>query len=123
MRVELIDEGKPEKLNLEIEESYGDCGKKIQEIEAEFGNVSFITYIDYNIPTNKINMTTITNFESYDYTIVKYKKDVSSGQQCRNIMGLTVCTGSGGCKEVGPRTHKEENQESIYEVNTVFYDV
>ena len=78
MRVELIDEGKPEKLNLEIEDSYGDCGNKIQEIEAEFGNVSFITYIDYNISTNKINMTTITNFESYDYTIVKYKKDVSS---------------------------------------------
>ena len=58
---------KPEKLNLEIEDSYGDCGNKIQEIEAEFGNVSFITYIDYNIATNKINMTTITNFESYDY--------------------------------------------------------
>jgi hypothetical protein len=38
-------------------------------------------------------MTTITNFESYDYTVQKYKKDVSSVQQCRNIMGLTLCTG------------------------------
>ena len=41
----------------------------------------------------------------------------------QNNNGFNRMTGGDGCKEVGPRTHKEENQESVYEVNTVFLDI
>ena len=33
-----------------------------------------------------------------------------------------VCIEGDNCEEVGSRTHKEENQKSAYEVNTVFLD-
>ena len=113
MRVELIDESRPEKLKLEIEELFGECTKNVQEIEANFNNISFITYIDYNIVKNEINMTTVQNFESYDYDIYKYKKGTSSGNVCKLIMGLYVCTGSNTCSEIGTRTHYTKTQAKV----------
>ena len=122
MRIELIDESKPEQLKLEIENQFGDCGKNVQEITAYFNDVIFITYIDYNIVTNEINMTTVTNFESYDYEICKYKIGVSTGQVCKKIMGLTVCTGDNGCQQVGPRTHNTTTHERVYDSNTEIFN-
>ena len=124
MRVELINEGKPEELDLKIEDSYGvdgDCGKKVEEIKAKFNNVSFITYIDYNITTNKINMTKITEFDSFDYSICKYKKGVSSGSTCRMIMGLQVCTGSSNCQKESDNI-QEKTKNRTYIINTEIFD-
>jgi len=123
LNVEFRDEGKPEKLDLKIEEKYGDsCGEKVEEINVEFKGVSYITYIDYNVSDNTINMTTITNFESFDYYIIKYKIDASNGVVCRNVMGTEICTGSQNACSPNPKTHKKENQKNFYKVDTVILE-
>lgn len=123
MRVELIDECKPEDLKLEIEELYGDCGKNVEEVIVNFEkvNITFTTLIDYNILLNKINVTTITKFDSYDYDTYKYKMGMSQGTICRIVMGIPVCTGDNSCKMIGTRKHNEITKDEVsYNENAIF---
>ena len=93
MRVELIDECKPKDFKLEIKEVIGDCNENVEEVIIDFQdiNVTFITYIDYNINLNQINMTTIKNFDKYEYYVSKYKKENSSQMICKLILGIQIC--------------------------------
>ena len=123
MRVELVDECKPEDLELVIEEQYADCGKNVEEVIAKFDdvNITFITYIDYNIILNQINMTTIANFDSYEYDIYKYKIQTSSRKVCKIILGNEICVGGDGCSEVGIRNHNTITKGKFSDTNSIIF--
>ena len=73
INVKIIDKTHPDKLILEVGSEFGFCGRTIYTYEINFNEVNYTMNIEYRAKTDKINITTYTNFEKYNYTTEIYQ--------------------------------------------------
>ena len=50
-----------------------------------------MTDLNFDTQSTLINITTITNFDSYKYYISKYKIDNSDNYICKSFFGINIC--------------------------------
>ena len=65
--INIINQNKPKKMNFYLIKSLNGCGRIVESIEIEFNDVNYTMNVDFNTKSNDINLTTITNFEAYQY--------------------------------------------------------
>ena len=82
---------KPEEVKLKISKHIGSCGKDYHEIKVNFNNVSYSTNLNFDTKSTLINVTSITDFESYSYSVARYKIENSNENICINFLGISTC--------------------------------
>ena len=98
LKISLINQNVPKKILFSIYNSFGHCGKNVEDIEVKFNNINFTTNIESNTKSRKLNVKTITKFDSYQYSIEKYKIEDNNETKCSNIMYINLCYNVGKCR-------------------------
>jgi hypothetical protein len=62
----IINKSRPKKVNLNVSSPYGSCGEIINQMEIEFNDANYT--MELISDSKKINVTTYTNFENYEYS-------------------------------------------------------
>jgi len=91
VKASIINEIKPQKINFEIYSPFGYCGRNIRRVEVEFNKVNYTTIINMDTRSTIINITTITDFDDYQYNVIKYKVEDSNKQICHSVLGFSIC--------------------------------
>ena len=104
----IINKNKPKKMWLDIYSPYGYCSKTGTIIEATFSDTNYIMNLNYGTKTEKINMTTIINYEKYEF-IEAYKIADEVITQCHNVMGISLCRNS--CNQIKSYSEKKFNYD------------
>ena len=60
-------------MKINIIKGTSSCKENQKDIDVTFGSSNYSMIIMYNTQSTKINVTTITNFEEYSYSIKEYK--------------------------------------------------
>jgi hypothetical protein len=89
---------KPQKVYFEIANYFGSCGKDYQTVEVEFNNINYTTYLIFDTKSNCVNLTTLSDFDSFDYTEARYIIHDSEDNICQSFMGMSLCS-SVQCKD------------------------
>ena len=71
--------------------SLNGCGRIVESIEIEVNDVNYTMNVDFNTKSNDINLTTITNFEAYQYNKEIYQIEEESFSECFFIQGINIC--------------------------------
>ena len=82
---------KPEEMHLKISNKFGDCGEDYQEVDVKFNKVNYTIVLNFDTKSTLINVTTITDFDNYEYTVARYKRDESDGSKCSSSLGIGFC--------------------------------
>ena len=91
VKASVINQMRPKSINFEIYSPFGTCGRNIQKVDVEFNNVTYSTDLNMDTKSTLINVTTVTDFETYQYTIGRYKVEDSIEQLCNEIIGISLC--------------------------------
>ena len=94
----IINKSRPKSMILDIFTLFGYCGKKGIIIESFFNDTNFKMNLDFNVKSEYINTTTITNFEKYEYTTQIYEKEDSDKIECFTVLSIKYCINSLKCK-------------------------
>ena len=94
----LINLSFPKKANFKIYSTFGVCGKRVQEIDAEFNNANYSIFLDFNSNTDNILATINTIFDDYQYSVERYKtKDIQNPVCIRGFGTIPICFGQRQC--------------------------
>ncbi len=91
VNINIINQNKPKKMNFDLIKSLNGCGRIVESIEIEFNDVNYTMNVDFNTKSNDINLTTITNFEAYQYNKEIYQIEEESFSECFFILGINIC--------------------------------
>jgi len=90
----------PKKANFKVYSTFGVCGKRVQEIDAEFNNANYSIFLDFNSNTNNILATINTNFDDYQYSVERYKtKDIKNPVCIGGFGMIDICYGQTKCTD------------------------
>ena len=101
----IINLSRPKKMNLEIYNKIGSCGKNVENFEFNFNNVNFSLILDFNTDSNDIIYTVITDIESFNYTEERYLIENLPKNIClkedheNNSYIVDICLESNECLE------------------------
>ena len=90
-KASIINQIKPQKINLEINSPFGYCGRNTQRVEVEFNKVNYTTIINIDTRSTLINITTITDFDDYQYNVKRYIVEDSYENICGEFLGILLC--------------------------------
>ena len=91
VKINIINQNKPKKMNFDLVKTLNECGKVVESLEIEFNDVNYTMNIDYNTNSTDINLTTITNFEAYQYNKEVYQIEEENFSECYLILGINIC--------------------------------
>ena len=119
----IINQIVPKKMSISIINRYGTCGKFVNEYMVEFNNVNYTTFLQYNTNSLWLTFNSLIDFESYCYSITKYKYEEDEEVICYTIGGMKLCV-NGECipKETIIESKKKFIVERKIINNTYLYD-
>ena len=106
----------PKKIDFKISSLIGDCGEDYQNVEVEFNKVNYTIILNFDTTSTLINVTTITDFDAYDYKVSRYKMEDELNTICVNILDINSC--STRCQSQNPITidsPRMKKQKRVYE--------
>ena len=85
------------------------CGRIVEALEVEVNNVNYTMNVDFDTKSTNINLTTITNFEPYQYNKEIYRNKEESYEDCFTVEGVHTCIDYTVCddddrKIISPKT-------------------
>ena len=113
----LTNQNFPKKIIFTIYKGFGTYGKNVQNIEVIFNNINFTTNIEYNTESTNLNVSTITDFDSYQYSIETYKIEDISETKCISIAYINFCFNVGKC------TNSPINRNKILKIEPQKYSI
>jgi len=88
----VINQIKPKKLTFEIANKFGDeCGKDYQTVEVEFGGINYTTTLIYDTESNLVNLTSLSDFDSFNYHEARYRINPSNEYINIGSLGVEMC--------------------------------
>ena len=108
----IFNQCRPNKISFSIYSGVGTCGKNGQNIEILFNNVNLTTNLDFNTNSNNISVTSITDFDNYQYSIENFKIEDISETNCFTLMHINFCFDIGKCDKVPNYSSKIVKTES-----------
>jgi len=127
----IINKSKPKIIEIKFINEKDDERNEIERINAEINNVNFTMDITFSTATKEINVTTITNFESYTYSrdIIKLEPTEIEKMEYIDIGGMLFPNyyiyydySDNNYKELVPKTDTTVEQKIIVEKGTVNED-
>jgi hypothetical protein len=124
--VSVINQIKPKKLTFEITNKFsGNCSKEYQKVEVEFNNINYTTNLVFDTESNLINLTSLSDFDSFTYRVSRYIIYPSDTNLCTgDNFGLDLCIDDDDSEcdnpeEVTPPELKKYNEVKKKETKTV----
>ena len=117
----IINRSRPNKININITNSFSFCGKVINTLEIEFNEANFTTDLLYDSITNNINLTMHTLFDKYIYYSTYYLINGTSTTQNadsgENNMDIPIFCKNKITEILIPRngTNVDERNETSYD--------
>lgn len=117
----IINRSRPNKVNINITNSFSFCGKIINELEIEFNEANFTTDLLYDSITNNINLTMHTLFDKYlyysTYYIINGTSTTQNADSGDNNMDIPILCKKQNIQILIPRngTNVEERNETSYD--------
>ena len=95
----------PKYMKINIIKGTSTCKESQKDIDVNFGSSNYSMIIMYNTQSTKINVTTITNFDEYFYSIKEYKfvNKQSEKPEYLEINGITI-------KKIDPKNNCEKTE-------------
>ena len=87
----IINKSKPKKMILDISSSEGYCSQKGIIIDANFNEANYQMNITFDTKSLYANVTTITNFDKYDYNTEIYEIKEGDEEICFTIAYINFC--------------------------------
>ena len=82
---------KPEKVTFDIINKFDDCSKEYQTVEVEFNNINYTTNLIFDTKSNLVNLTQLSDFDSFNYNVAIYKVEINNENKCIGLFGLGFC--------------------------------
>jgi hypothetical protein len=124
--VSVINQIKPKKLTFEITNKFsGNCSKEYQIVEVIFNNINYTTNLVFDTESNLINLTSLSDFDSFTYRVSRYIIYPSDTNLCTgDNFGLDLCIDDDDSEcdnpeEVTPPELKKYNEVKKKETKTV----
>ena len=67
VKINIINQNKPKKINFDLIKTLNGCGRIVESLEIEVNDVNYTMNVDFNTKSTDIHLTTITDFQSYQY--------------------------------------------------------
>ena len=107
----IINKSRPKSMTLDIFNYFGNCAKKGRIIEATFNDANYKMDLNYDVKSDIINATTITNFEKYEYTTEVYEYEDSDEIECFTVAYIKFCLNLLKCRN----KKTISNEKSFYD--------
>ena len=91
VRLTIINQSRPKKITVNFKSEIEGYGDTIETFEAEINEVNYTMNIDFNTQSTDLNITTIYNLESYQYTKVMYSLLKEYYDICYTVNGIEFC--------------------------------
>ena len=111
----------PDTVDLKISKLFGNCGEEYEKIIINFNDINYSIKLQFDTKSPLINVTTITDFDKYTYSVGKFLIEDNSQQiVCKTILGITTCSNSqcnGNPLEIAPtfeRSIKKKYKEKSF---------
>ena len=95
----IINKSRPNNMVLDIFSYYGNCGQKGIIIDTNFNDAEYTMNLDFDTKSNNINVTTITNFEKYEYNSKAYQIEDSDEIDCYVVAYIKFCLNLQKCRK------------------------
>ena len=83
---------KPKSVKFKISNKFGECGEQYQTVDVvEFNKVNYTIALNYGTNNNLLNISTITDFEPFDYIVARYRINETEGSACSDSLGISLC--------------------------------
>ena len=86
----IINRSRPNKANFDINSGEEGCNKVVNNFDIEFQGANYTMDIIFDSETNKINISTYTLFDEYQYYTETYKYNGSANSQTIKSGGITM---------------------------------
>jgi hypothetical protein len=88
----VINQIKPKKTSFKITNKFQDnCGEEYQTVDVEFNNITYTTNLIFDTESNLVNLTSLSNFDSFNYKVARYKINPSQLNLCFGSLGIDLC--------------------------------
>ena len=94
----IINKSRPKKMSVDIYSLYGNCAKTGTKIEATFNDANYKMNLNYGTKAENINVTTITNYEKYEYNIEVYEIEDEEEPECFTLAYIEFCLNTAKCR-------------------------
>jgi hypothetical protein len=82
---------KPKKVTFDIINKFTGCSKEYQTVQVEFNNINYTTILIFDTKSNLANLTQLSDFDSFNYNVARYKIESNNETACIGIFGLEMC--------------------------------
>ena len=109
VKINIVNQNRPKKINFDVINTLNGCGRIVEALEVEVNNVNYTMNVDFNTKSTDINLSTITNFEPYQYNKEIYQNKEESYEDCFTVEGVHTCIDYTVCddddrKIISPKT-------------------
>ena len=111
--VSIINESKPKLLDIKFISPGNEAGDIIEKINVELNNVNFTMSVYYTTKSKDLYVTTITDFESYKYSIELVQQTPNYIEKCGIEEGIYLCYSYFEYTEDYPKILSSKNYKNI----------
>ena len=103
VKVNVINKSKPDKLYMKLIEPQNNCGKIIEEVEAEFREINYTLNINFYTNSTELYANTFADFDSYYIVKELYEIEEKTIRKCVGDQGNQYCSYKTICDENNPK--------------------
>ena len=109
VKVNIINQSKPDKVNFGLIEPQNGCGKIIELVEASIKDVNYTINMDFFTNSTSLYVKTFADFESYYISKELHEIEEKTINKCVNVLGNLICSQYSGCDENQPKILSEKS--------------
>ena len=88
----VINQIKPKKTSFKITNKFqGNCSEEYQTVDVEFNNITYTTNLIFDTESNLVNLTSLSDFDSFYYTVARYIIYPSELNLCYETLDIVIC--------------------------------
>ena len=91
VKINIINQNKPKKINFDLIKTLNGCGRIVESLEIEVNDVNYTMNVDFNTKSTDIHLTTITDFQSYQYYKEVYQIEEENYEECITVQSIQSC--------------------------------
>ena len=119
VKMSISNQNKPRKVNFDMVKQSNGCGRVVESLEVEFNDVNYTMNVDFNTKSTDINLTSITNFQAYNYNKEIYQIEEKPFSQCYTVQGIKTCIEYTNCDDSDKKIISSKHSKTVEKVDEI----
>ena len=119
VKMSISNQNKPRKVNFDMVKHSNGCGRIVESLEVEFNDVNYTMNVDFNTKSTDINLTSITNFQAYNYNKEIYQIEETTFSQCYTVQGIKTCIEYTNCDDNDKKIISSKHSKTVEKVEEI----